>query len=116
VRVRRFVIFSFVALVGLGCAPDVGPEGRAVGGPCLEELDCEAGSFCLRRVDFPAGTCTTNCGSDADCAGGSVCIEEGAGVCLLPCATDEDCMREDYACGDRVRRGRTGSTGVCVGG
>lgn len=112
-RVHRLLILAFLLI---GCAADVGPTGRAVGGPCFEELDCEAGSFCLRRLDFPDGTCTTNCGADDDCVGGSVCVEEGMGVCLLPCAADEDCSREGYACRERVRRGAAGSTMVCVGG
>lgn len=110
----RFLPLSLILLAG--CAANVGPDGRAVGGPCIEELDCAAGSFCLRRLDFPDGTCTTNCRGDEDCAGGSSCIEEGAGVCLLPCESDEDCTRDGYVCRDRVRRGTTGSTKVCVGG
>lgn len=113
-RVRRSLLL--VLTLFAGCAADVGPAGRAVGGPCIEELDCAPGSFCLRGLDAPGGTCTTNCGDDSDCVGGTACIEEGSGVCLLRCTVDEDCTREGYACRDRVRRGVTGSTGVCVGG
>ncbi len=114
VRLSLIALFALFALAG--CASDVGPTGLAIGGPCADVYDCASGSFCLRGAAFPDGTCTTNCGSDADCRGGSVCIEQSAGVCLLPCTTDDDCGREGYVCAERGRHGENGRASVCTGG
>lgn len=104
-----------IALVLAGCSSRVGPDGLAVGGPCIDEFDCVAGSFCLNRPDFPNGTCTTNCEHVADCRGDSLCVDLEAGVCLLPCTTDPDCGREGYVCREMVLRGEIDEGAVCVG-
>jgi hypothetical protein len=113
---RRFLIALGSSALLFACSTNVGPDGRVIGGPCLDELDCAAGSYCLTGLDYPDGTCTTNCRQDADCRGGSVCVEEEAGICLLPCTVDEDCARDGYVCRDRVQRGVVGTVRVCVGG
>ena len=105
-----------LALLLTACSSNVGPDGLAVGAPCVDEFDCVTGSFCLRGAAFPDGTCTTNCRSDADCRGDSRCVDLESGVCLLPCAADADCVRTGYACRARVSRGRPGEVPVCVGG
>lgn len=110
---RRLLVLLLLGLPA--CATQVGPEGLAVGAPCMEELDCASGSYCLVGRGFPEGTCTTSCREDADCRGGSRCVEQEAGVCLLPCRVDEDCARQGYVCRDRVSRGVVGSARVCVG-
>ena len=107
-------------LVGLGlfataCVTNVGPDGLAVGGPCIDEFDCVTGSYCLRRFDFPAGTCTTNCRDDGDCRGASSCVDLESGVCLLTCETDADCVRDAYGCREIDRRGTAGRAQVCIG-
>ena len=98
------------------CASNVGPDGLAVGGPCSDEFDCAAGSYCLRRFDFPNGTCTTNCNDTADCRGGSVCVDLESGVCLLSCRTDADCGRDGYVCREMDEPGTTERAWVCGGG
>jgi hypothetical protein len=114
---RRPVVLALFAGLGLlACTTNVGPDGRAIGGPCVDELDCAAGSYCLLGIEYPGGHCTTNCRQDADCRGGALCVEEEAGVCLLPCTVDEDCAREGYVCRERVQRGAVGTVGVCLGG
>lgn len=110
---------SYGALVFLfaltGCATNVGPTGLAVGGPCVDDLDCAAGSYCLRSLEFPSGTCTTNCRDDGDCRSGSRCVEVEAGVCLLSCVEDEDCGREGYSCRPRAQAGAIDTSNVCIG-
>ena len=91
------------------------PDGLAVGGPCIDEFDCVTGSYCLRRFDFPAGTCTTNCRDDGDCRGASSCVDLESGVCLLTCETDADCVRDAYGCREIDRRGTAGRAQVCIG-
>lgn len=113
--VRHAALASLLLLSSMGCSQNVGPSGLAIGGPCIDEFDCAAGSFCL-RVGFPGGTCSTNCAMQGDCRGGSSCVEEADGVCLLTCTSDEDCGREGYVCRERDRRGEVGRASVCVGG
>lgn len=106
----RLLTFALLCAAS-GCATHVGPEGPAVGGRCVDEFDCAAGSFCLG--EYPDGTCTRNCGSAGDCPGGSICIDYRGGVCLLPCTSPDDC-REGYLCGERTNlEGARAS--VCVG-
>lgn len=95
-----------------GCALDA----RTVGGPCLEELDCSSGSFCLRRATFPEGTCTTNCSPEFECRGDTRCVDIEGGVCLLPCETDADCERDGYGCREIADRRGPGTLSVCIGG
>ena len=106
--------FIVLSVVIVGCSSHVGPEGLAVGGPCIDEFDCVTGSYCLRGSSFPNGTCTTNCRSTDDCRGESLCAELESGVCLLPCTVDDDCGREGYACRPTVLRG-AGERPACVG-
>ncbi len=104
------------ALLAAGCAAHVGPDGLAVGGPCIDEFDCVTGSYCLRRADFPNGTCTTNCRGDGDCRGDTRCVELESGVCLLPCSVDADCVRDGYACRMLESRETADRVSVCTGG
>lgn len=110
------VLWLASALIVVGCAPHVGPDGLAIGGPCIDEFDCVTGSYCLRRSDFPNGTCTTNCRGHGDCRGDSLCVELESGVCLLACDVDADCGREGYGCRELDARGETARVSVCTGG
>ncbi len=112
---RVFGLLLLVLLVG-GCASKVGPDGIAVGAPCVDAFDCVTGSYCLAGRAFPDGTCTTNCRSDDDCRGDSRCVDVEGGVCLLPCASDPDCVREGYFCRERDPRAGTERVSVCTGG
>lgn len=103
------------ALGAIGCAPNVGPEGLLIGGPCFDDTFCVTGAYCLDDPDFPEGTCTTVCADDGDCRGSAVCVERGAGLCLLPCEVDADCGRDGYRCNDEVRRGAAGTVLACSG-
>lgn len=110
----RSLWFALVVLL-TSCASNVGPDGLAVGGPCIDEFDCVTGSYCLRRFDFPNGTCTTNCSDTDDCRGSSVCVDLESGVCLLSCRTDTDCERDGYVCRSMDERGTTERASVCAG-
>ena len=105
-----------LALAVTGCATNVGPDGPVIGGPCVDVFDCANGSYCLRRSDFPGGTCTTNCRDDADCRGDSRCVELEAGVCLLSCTTDPECGRAGYSCRELDARELAERVSVCTGG
>jgi hypothetical protein len=102
-------------LLFTACSSNVGPNGLVIGGACRDDFDCAAGSFCLRGISYPQGTCTITCREDADCRGDSRCVEEGAGVCLLACDVSEDCGRESYTCAERDRAGEAARVMVCVG-
>ena len=106
---------ALAPLLAAGCASRVGPDGLAVGGPCVDEFDCVTGSFCLGGSRFPAGTCSTICRSTGECRADSVCVDLESGVCLLPCAVDADCERSGYVCHEEALRDGTGRASVCVG-
>lgn len=112
---RHISAIVTVALLLGACASNVGPDGLAVGGPCVDAFDCVTGSFCLRTLATPDGTCTTVCAVDADCRSGSRCIDTGEGACLLSCETDEDCSRPGYTCREKPSRGTSGTAPVCAG-
>lgn len=59
---------------------------------CLEEFVFSTGSGTL-QLPAPGGYCTNSCGSDADCASGSMCL----GLCVSICARDADC-RDGFRC------------------
>jgi uncharacterized membrane protein YgcG len=66
--------------------PDAGAM-RALGEPCTLSGDCASG-LC-QQLGFSGGYCTKNCGSQADCPGGSECSANptgGAKVCLKDCS------------------------------
>jgi hypothetical protein len=109
-RVRWALAISLVLFAG--CTSNVGPSGPVIGGPCVDDFDCAAGSFCL--FTFRNGTCTINCTLAEHCRSGSTCVEEGSGVCLLTCETDEDCGRGGYSCVERARRDAAERVTVCV--
>ncbi|MFK7985556.1 MAG: hypothetical protein AB8I08_05955 [Sandaracinaceae bacterium] len=110
---RYSLPLAFLLLVG--CVNNVGPDGRVIGAPCNDELDCLAGSFCIRRGSFPDGMCSTVCDDDTDCRGSTVCVEIMSGACVLDCETDEDCTREGYVCRPQTRRGVVGEVMGCIG-
>ncbi len=95
-----------------GCAVDT----RAVGAPCMEELDCAAGSICVRGSRFPDGVCTVICDDEFACRAGGSCVDLNGGVCLLPCDSDADCDRPGYTCQEVSARRESGTLPVCVGG
>lgn len=98
----------------LGCGDGgVGPEGDVVGGSCTGDGQCAEGSRCLVEGDFPGGTCTVDCDSQADCPSGSACVQENDGTCLLSCESASDC-RAGYDCEEKSRRGASGGAFVCI--
>jgi hypothetical protein len=103
----------YLALLALACSTNIGPTGPVIGGACVDDLDCAAGSFCYET--FEGGTCTTTCERDDHCRGASACVELGAGLCLLTCTDDEDCGRDGYTCEERSATGTTERVDVCVG-
>lgn len=96
----RVVFFATVVLVTACGDSDVGTEGQVVGASCTTSGgpsgSCADGSKCVVDSDFPDGSCVKDCDAQADCPGGSVCIQENSGLCVL--------AREDPA----------GSAKVCI--
>lgn len=63
---------------------------RAVGARCDTVDDCD--DRCLGpSTDYPAGFCTVDCSSGADCPDGE-CVERDGGVCLFRCDSDNACL------------------------
>lgn len=85
--------------------------GTLVGGACDQNTDCI--EQCLQGGDFPSGTCSTGCASDADCPQGTSCTDAEGGTCLLNCREDNEC-RNGYECRDRNRTGHPGEARVCI--
>ena len=113
--------FLFVPLMGLafllaasGCGGggSVGREGDVVGGPCTAGGGCASGSSCLTASMYPAGTCSVECNSQADCPGGTTCVTESGGRCLLSCSSASDC-RDGYGCEEKSTPG-DGQAFVCL--
>jgi len=113
---NRAFALVLLALGAVGCAANVGPDGRAIGGPCEDMFYCVAGSFCLDGPEFPGGSCSRTCRQHADCRGDTLCVDIRAGACLLPCQTDEDCPREGYSCREMPALGEPEPVSVCIGG
>lgn len=102
---------SMLWVVGCGNG-GVGTDGDVVGGACDAAGGCAGGSFCIVEGDFPGGTCSIMCDSQADCPSGSACVTENGGVCLLACESNGDC-REGYACEEKSAPG-DGHAFVCI--
>jgi hypothetical protein len=109
----RIIVVLALSIFALGCGGggSVGHEGDVVGGPCTDGA-CADGSSCLTASMYPAGTCTVDCSSMADCPNGSTCVTESGGVCLLSCDSDDDC-REGYNCIEKSTPG-DGHAFVCL--
>ena len=110
--IARMALVALAMVAALGCGDGgVGRSGDVVGGPC--EVDgCAGGSMCLVNTMFPGGTCTVACETQADCPGGSTCVQEGGGTCLLACDGAEDC-RDGYGCNEKSTL-PAGSAFVCI--
>jgi hypothetical protein len=120
VGMRTGVWLASIALllVGAACGDDsdrgfVGPYGPYVGGPCIDDLDCVSGSFCVETGDYPDGMCTTRCRSHNDCPGATACIDREGGICALYCFDDLDC-RQKYHCKERNDQSGSGKSLVCI--
>lgn len=112
-RVLGVLLFVLVAHNAGSCGNDgVGVNGDVVGGPCLGAADCE--EACLRDGDFPNGSCSVPCGTDAHCPPGTFCIRhDGQGWCVLGCVHPSDC-RAGYTCKGQDNNGHAGESLVCV--
>lgn len=105
------MIVLTLGLTGLAaCGDGVGNDGDLVGGPCIDNGDCE--ERCLSGGDYPQGTCTVSCATDRDCPDGTYCIEEGGGTCMLGCSLPSDC-RGGYTCKGKTNNGHGGDSLVC---
>lgn len=115
-KIRWSLLANLVLAVGLmlslsACGDPVSEDSSTVGGPCTSNDDCK--EICLTGSDWPGGMCTLSCRDDADCPGGSACIDEERGVCLMECRGDEDCP-SGYECDDEDRKGHRGKIHVCM--
>lgn len=95
-RLARYLFIVLVTCAGCGSG-GVGTEGDVVGGPCSGGSGCAGGSSCLEASMYPGGMCTLDCETQADCPGGTACVQESGGTCLLACSSAGDC-REGYDC------------------
>jgi hypothetical protein len=88
--------------------------GSPVGSTCMSDRDCPG--FCLLgNSDYPGGYCTVRCSSDAQCPGGTNCIDESGGICVASCRDSSECGRfgRGFVCEDRDRLGALGKAFVC---
>ncbi len=113
-----FGLFSAAFLVlALGCGddvPGVGNWGVLVGGPCSNATaHCADVSNCLTGGDFPEGTCSVPCHTDADCPTGTACTDKEGGHCLVACDLTSQC-RDRYKCKGVKRRDKSGEVLVCI--
>jgi hypothetical protein len=107
------LVIGLSALFGChqcGHGGGIGHLGELVGGPCLDNGDCD--DFCLEGGRYPNGTCSVECDDDGDCPDGTWCVDHDGGVCLLGCDHDDDC-RGGYDCQDLDRRGSPGDVLAC---
>lgn len=106
---RLFLLLSCSLLVA--CDDGVSNEGALVGGPCLDSTDCD--QRCQTGGDFPQGTCTLACNTDADCPEDTWCVDKEGGICLLACTHPSDC-RGGYNCEGVTNRTHGGDSLVCI--
>ena len=89
------------ALLSGACNGNGNVQRRPIGSSCATSGQCGTGRYyCI--VAPPGGYCSADCGKDADCPAGSVCVGAGmvlSGACKLACAGAADCRAaEGYVC------------------
>lgn len=105
----------------VGCGEErppgtAGNESTLVGGPCMNNSECDQG-LCEMGPAFPGAMCTTSCGETNQCPSGSSCGElESGWVCLVDCMTDIDC-RTQWSCQAVIEAGtnRQSTKTMCLG-
>jgi hypothetical protein len=108
---RLIPILMMTIAFACGGGDSVGNKGRTVGGPCVDQRDCEF--RCQLGGDFPQGTCVVPCNTDDDCPSDTHCINTDGGICLLACSVPADC-RGGYNCEGKENRGHGGDSLVCI--
>src|SRR5262245_29475980 len=95
-------IFAIALLLAVACNRNTSNVQRLpIGHACTTSGQCGTGKFfCdLRHAN---GYCRADCGKDADCPSGSVCVGAGmilGGACAKTCGGDSDCrVGEGYLC------------------
>ncbi|MCA9669494.1 MAG: hypothetical protein KC503_28060 [Myxococcales bacterium] len=115
-RLATTTVAAAVMLLAVASAPacggdSVGNQGLTVGGSCANDRDCD--QKCLTGGDFPQGTCSVRCSNDAQCPGGTACVDKDGGYCLLTCDFSSDC-RGGYTCKGKKRVDKSGEVLVCI--
>ena len=92
------VALVIVACGAIGCGTRIDSQRLPIGGPCNSSGQCGTGKF-FCDTSHPNGYCKADCGSDADCPPGSVCVGAGlslSGACAQTCPNGAaDCRAGD---------------------
>lgn len=113
VRVALGTGLLLVSLIAAGCG-GVGPGGREVGGACQTDRDCTRTCF-AGDSHYPGGICSARCTSDAQCPGGTACVDDLGGICAVLCSGANSCsgFGRGFQCDSENRRGAPGEVTVC---
>ena len=88
-----------------------------LGARCDVSADCD--DRCLAPSnDYPDGFCTLDCDRNADCPGGSDCVDLEGGVCLFTCGGNADCafLGPNWICREEnLREDQNQRSRVCAG-
>ena len=97
-----------------GCGGGVGAAGALVGAAC--DVDSQCVHRCVRGDShYPGGLCSLTCRSDADCPGGSSCVDDANGICAVNCLANDNCagFGRGFSCDDVDRVGGGPKATVC---
>jgi hypothetical protein len=95
--IARAVVVAMMMSAALGCGTRINAQRLPIGGPCNSSGQCGTGKF-FCDTSHPNGYCKADCGRDADCPPGSVCVGAGlltSGACARTCASASDCRAGD---------------------
>jgi hypothetical protein len=106
-------LLMLAGALGCGSGGPPGPYETTIGLLCGNDLDCAPGARCEHGKEFGDGTCSYACRAQADCPGGSACVEVSGGSCLVGCLDDGWCA-VGFHCMRRKDHGDPGESLVCV--
>ncbi len=109
-------VAAIALLLAVAACGGTNEVSRDVGARCDTNDECSG--RCLTGGDYPGGFCTVACDSDADCTGGSVCVDVEGGICLFPCGAAGDCafLGAGWSCMDETTHPSNEPVMACRGG